>query len=84
MNNMESPLYTDLPTLKFEHTDLSWRKRSACIEQPEAFFDWRLVKQAKSICETCPVKTECLEFALANNEQDGVWGGLTPKERKSL
>jgi WhiB family redox-sensing transcriptional regulator len=36
---------------------------------------------AKKFCEECPVKNECLQFALVNNEQYGIWGGLTLKER---
>lgn len=36
---------------------------------------------AKKICTACPIKTECLEHALAVPEDFGVWGGLTEKER---
>lgn len=38
---------------------------------------------AKFVCNAvCPVRSECLDYALANNEQDGIWGGMTPSERK--
>jgi WhiB family redox-sensing transcriptional regulator len=37
--------------------------------------------EAKAICATCPVRDECLEFALETRPGDGVWGGLTPTER---
>jgi WhiB family transcriptional regulator, redox-sensing transcriptional regulator len=40
--------------------------------------------RAKSVCTLCPVRSECLEMALANDEQYGVWGGLTTSERRSL
>jgi WhiB family redox-sensing transcriptional regulator len=39
---------------------------------------------AKKFCKECPVKSECLQFALVNNEQYGIWGGLTLKERLKL
>lgn len=39
-------------------------------------------KAAKAICARCPVVTECLDHALLTRQPDGVWGGLTPSERK--
>ena len=39
---------------------------------------------AKKICTACPVKTECLEHALAVPEDYGVWGGLTQDERMDI
>lgn len=39
---------------------------------------------AKSICEGCPVQFECLETALENNEKFGIWGGLSPNQRKKI
>jgi WhiB family redox-sensing transcriptional regulator len=40
--------------------------------------------EAKRICATCPVREECLEYALTTRPADGVWGGLTPIERHRL
>ena len=40
-------------------------------------------KIAKSYCEACPVKKECLQFALDNKEEYGIWGGMTTRERKA-
>jgi WhiB family redox-sensing transcriptional regulator len=60
-----------------------------CTEtDPELWFPeldslWR-VAQAKKICEKCPVKVECLEYALVNKFKDGIWGGLSPTERHRL
>ena len=60
-----------------------------CTEtDPELWFPeldslWR-VAQAKKICEKCPVKKECLEYALVNKFKDGIWGGLSPTERHRL
>lgn len=39
---------------------------------------------AKKFCKMCPVKSLCLEFAILNNEQYGVWGGLAIRERQQL
>ena len=39
---------------------------------------------AKKVCTACPVKTQCLEHALAVPEYYGVWGGLTQEERMGI
>lgn len=39
---------------------------------------------AKKLCAQCPVQQLCLEYALLQPETDGMWGGLTPVERKNL
>jgi WhiB family redox-sensing transcriptional regulator len=63
---------------------------AACATtDPELWFPeldslWR-VAQAKNICEKkCPVKQECLDYALVNKFKDGIWGGLSPTERHRL
>jgi WhiB family redox-sensing transcriptional regulator len=50
---------------------------------PETFFSASLVDAAKAICEPCPLKTQCLEYALENN-YEGVWGGTTDDDRKTI
>lgn len=40
--------------------------------------------EAKRICESCVVITQCLQHALDHDEPDGVWGGLSPSERQEL
>jgi WhiB family redox-sensing transcriptional regulator len=42
----------------------------------------RREQKAKAICQVCPVKEECLEFALEIREPYGIWGGLTETERR--
>ena len=60
------------------------------ISDPEAWFPnqaqsaSREIKNAKALCRTCPVQRECLTYALANPDLQGIWGGLTPKERLQL
>lgn len=40
--------------------------------------------QAKAICAVCPVRTECLDWALSVREPHGVWGGFSESERKQI
>lgn len=39
---------------------------------------------AKRVCLDCPVRAQCLQYALDNNELHGVWGGLTERERRRV
>jgi hypothetical protein len=41
-------------------------------------------KRAIAICMSCPVQDECMEHAITANEDDGVWGGTTPKHRDEI
>lgn len=71
---------------------LSWRNRSACLdEDPELFFPvgttgpaLEQTERAKSVCRSCSVINECLEWALESNQDAGVWGGLNEDERRAL
>jgi WhiB family redox-sensing transcriptional regulator len=38
--------------------------------------------QARSVCAACPVRLECLDHALDTDEKHGIWGGMTPDERR--
>lgn len=40
------------------------------------------VSLAKGICSRCPVRGECRDFAIGNNDQWGIYGGLTARERR--
>lgn len=40
--------------------------------------------RARRICESCPVREDCLSHALEHNERDGIWGGTTPGERRRI
>ena len=65
----------------------SWRDRAACRGiDPEIFYPVsdEDAAEAKSICAVCPVREACLEYALANRERDGVWGGATERERRRM
>lgn len=67
----------------------TWRDQARCRGvDPQIFHpadeDEVGAAQAKSICAVCPVREACLEFALSAREKDGVWGGLTARERRRL
>jgi len=51
-----------------------------CIGKTDLFFNDRLTQQAAAICETCPIRTDCLHWALEHREAWGVWGGLSYNE----
>ena len=58
-----------------------------CLDaEPEIFFSAKLKNRAKAIalCNSCVVKTECLQFALKHESIDGIYGGLLGDERKAL
>lgn len=64
-----------------------WQDHAACRAIPvELFFPPAEQEgdEAKAVCAVCAVRQPCLEFALAAGERFGVWGGLTPQERRSL
>lgn len=42
------------------------------------------IRRAKQICEECPVSRDCLEYAIAQDQDYGVWGGMTAKERQRM
>ena len=64
-----------------------WQDRALCAQtDPEAFFPAKggSTREAKRICSGCEVRAECLEYALANEERFGIWGGLSERERRRL
>ena len=67
--------------------ELGWQERALCAQtDPEAFFPEKggSTREAKKVCLTCEVRTECLESALMNDERFGIWGGLSERERRKL
>ncbi len=76
----------------FDWDDEGWRDRAACRDvDPELFFPVgstgdavQEIEAAKAVCRTCPVRAECLEFALQANQEAGVWGGASEEERRKM
>lgn len=71
-----------------------WTARAACrdLEDAEVMFPTaargtavyeRQLRTARAVCAHCPVRTECLEYALTG-EDSGVWAGLDPAERREV
>ncbi|WP_022872295.1 WhiB family transcriptional regulator [Nesterenkonia alba] len=67
--------------------ELAWQVDALCAQtDPEAFFPEKggSTRDAKKVCAACTVKQECLDYALANDERFGIWGGLSERERRKL
>jgi len=69
----------------------AWMRSAACRdEDPDLFFGpdteragdrLRRERQASAVCSRCPVRAECLRYALARPEKHGFWGGMPEEER---
>ena len=65
----------------------SWQMFANCLGvAPDLFFPERgaSTKEAKAVCQGCVVREDCLEYALANGEKFGIWGGLSERERRRI
>ncbi|HBX78026.1 MAG TPA: WhiB family transcriptional regulator [Acidimicrobiaceae bacterium] len=65
----------------------SWQNLANCLGvDPDLFFPERgaSTKEAKAVCQGCTVREDCLEYALANGEKFGIWGGLSERERRRI
>jgi WhiB family redox-sensing transcriptional regulator len=75
----------DLPSVKW--TSQPWRSDAACKGEPVAVWFATAghgVRVAKRICGTCPVRLDCLEWAVTEQINHGILGGRTPRERRIL
>lgn len=70
---------------------VNWKLSALCKERPDidffAEFDKRdatNLKEAKKVCLACPVRDECLQYAMDNVEDSGIWGGFSSRERRIL
>ena len=67
--------------------DTEWMARGNCKDVPPSTFfpsDGAGVDEARQICSTCPVAASCLEYALRNRIDHGVWGGASERERRRI
>jgi WhiB family transcriptional regulator, redox-sensing transcriptional regulator len=70
---------------------MSWQARAACAGMdPQLFFapdgerpQQREIREAKAkaVCALCPVRAQCLDYALRTSIKHGIWGGLNRDER---
>lgn len=64
-----------------------WRDLAECRGvDPDLFFPTRgeSIATARATCAACPVRTECLEYAIEHREKFGIWGGLSERERRRI
>ena len=64
-----------------------WTELAVCAQvDPEMFFPEKggATKEAKRLCFTCEVRKQCLDYAMANEERFGVWGGHSERERRKM
>ncbi len=67
--------------------DTEWMAQGKCRDvDPATFFpsDGVGVDVARRICATCPMQAPCLEYALHNRIDHGVWGGASERERRRI
>ena len=78
-------------TVTASHVDAdsatAWMSRGNCRNYPPATFfpsDGVGVDRARKICNGCPVLGQCLEYALDQRIEHGVWGGCSERERRRI
>lgn len=77
----------DIATLVYGRQSRDWQSRANCMGvDPDLFFPERgaSTREAKEVCRGCVVREDCLEYALANGEKFGIWGGLSERERRRV
>ena len=79
-----------LLTLTIESDE--WRRTAACRDtDPDLFFPVgttgpaiEQIANAKAVCRQCESQTACLEYAIATNQDSGIWGGTSEEERRQM
>lgn len=79
-------------SLTLANADYSWRRDAICRDtDPDLFFPVGTtgnalvqIDRAKEVCDQCPVKVDCLDYALETNQDSGIWGGTSEEERRVL
>lgn len=67
--------------------DTTWMATGNCATKPPDLFfpsDGVGVERAKKVCIDCPVTDQCLEYALRNRIEHGVWGGCSERQRRRI
>lgn len=67
---------------------IPWSDQAACrgVPDPDLFFPAKgeSTAEAKAVCAGCPVRAECLDYALRWRIDHGIWGGLSTRERQRI
>ena len=64
-----------------------WTAQALCVgADPEDFFPPgdAPATETRDICAACPVRGQCLAYAITADERFGIWGGLDPRQRRTL
>lgn len=75
------------PVTPFDDSPTAWMADGNCRNYPPATFfpsDGVGVERARAICKGCPVAVQCLEYALEERIEHGVWGGCSERERRRI
>ena len=72
--------------------DYRWREDAACRNtNPDLFFPVGSTAEAVeetqaaiALCRRCPVRAQCLEFAMVTNQRDGIWGATSEDDRRRM
>lgn len=64
--------------------DTSWQEQAICLSTEPNFFFQKYPEEAIEFCQDCPVKQECLDYAVMNSIEHGVWGGTSERERRRI
>src|SRR6266516_4318297 len=78
---------TALSYIGIDAEERTWQDDANCLGvDPDLFFPERgaSTREAKEVCRGCVVREECLEYALANGEKFGIWGGLSERELRRI
>lgn len=88
LSSAENPVGTTAVRSVVDHDEPEgWKMRAKCRgSHPSIFFpsDGPGVELAHSVCIGCEVRSECLEYALENRIEHGVWGGASERERRRI
>jgi len=79
-------------SLALANASYGWRQQAICRDtDPDLFFPVGTtgqalvqIERAREVCNQCPVKRDCLEFALETNQDSGIWGGTSEEERRAI
>ena len=76
-----------METILNHEIEAEWMLTAKCRGvDPVEFFpsDGSGVDRAQRVCGDCPVRVDCLEYALSNRIEHGVWGGTSERERRRI
>lgn len=77
----------DLGYEKQAARELHWQEFALCAQtDPDIFFPEKggSTAPATSVCASCPVQAECLEYAISNDIRHGIWGGMSDNDRRKI